>query len=700
MIYMSQELLIIAIMFLALVLLVVITCCGTILTYLYDDDAPFAARLCAGAIIGQCLFGVIGFWIASLIGLGITTIVIATISVALSFALLTQSKHKTVLREDLRQVKRHLNRFLSRPTSSDIFYFCFYFFVGLMLWFFYNRAMVVKPEGIFVGAENNRGDLPFHLGVINSFVFGQNFPPEHLAYSGARFTYPFVSDFIAATFVYIGAEIQDAMWLQNMFLTLAMVGVLHYYAWKLTKDKLASVITPVLLLFSGGFGWLSLFIYDMQKSEQGFLSLLWNLKHDYTIIPETTLRWGNSLTTLFITQRSILLGLPLSIIIFTIVWKIFDECGVPSAEGGVGKENPKKKSKIKKSVPPALTSGYVAKSKSKIENQTNQQSAIGNWQSAIVAGALTGLLPLIHAHTFAAVVCVVGFLALVRLKDWKMWIWFFIVAFVLAAPQLFWVTRGASAQAKSFVEVVFGWDKGEENFIIFWFKNTGFFIPLLLAALCWRGKDYLVSRSWLLFYTPFIFLFIAPNVLKLAPWIWDNIKVLIHWYVASIPLVAIVLSRLWKRNNYGRGAMVTLLFCLTFAGALDVWRIASKQFEEREYDRDAIIFAEKIKQETPPRSLILSAPTYNTPVFLTGRRLFLGYVGHVWSHGIDYVPREQEVNRIYSGDFDAMEILRRNKINYIIASPLENDLIKGNETFFASMNLIVQVGAYRLYKVE
>ena len=667
-------------MFLALILLIVVTFCGTVLTYLYDDDAPFSARLCAGAITGQCLFGLIGFWIASLIGLNITTIVIATIIVASSLTLLAQSKYKIKLQSDLKHTRQHLNRFLSRPTSSDIFYFCFYFFVTLMFWFFYNRAMVVKSEGIFIGAENNRGDLPFHLGVINSFVFGHNFPPEHLAYAGARFTYPFVSDFIAATFVAVGAEIQDAMWLQNMFLSVALVGVLHYYAWKLTKDKLASVITPVLLLFSGGLGWLALFFNDMQKSEQGFFSLLWNLKHDYTIIPETTLRWGNALTTLFITQRSILLGLPLSITILTIIWKWFEET-----------ENTKEqKSKIKNQ-------------KSKIKNQTNQQPAIGStfgWQSAMIAGALTGLLPLIHAHTFAAVVCVTGFLALLRLKDWKTWIWFFVVAFALAAPQLFWVTRGASAQAKSFVAVMFGWDKGEENFIIFWFKNTGFFIPLLLVALCWRGKDYLVSRSWLLFYTPFIFLFIAPNVLKLAPWVWDNIKVLIHWYVASIPLVAIVLSRLWKWNNYGRGAMAALLFCLTFAGALDVWRVASKQIEEREYDRDATIFAEKIKEVTPPRSLILSAPTYNTPVFLTGRRLFLGYVGHVWSHGIDYVPREQEVNRIYSGGADAMEILRRNKIDYVIVSPLENNLTKGNETFFASMNLVVQVGAYRLYKVE
>lgn len=675
-------------MFLALILLVLITLCGTVLTYIYDEDAPFAARLCAGAVIGQCLFGLIGFWNAMMIGFGIATIIITIAILAASLLLLTQEKYKTKFQSDLKQTKRSLSRVLSHPTRSDISYFGFYFFITLTLWFFYNRAMVVKREGIFTGASNNLGDLPFHLGVINSFVYGQNYPPEHLAYAGARFTYPFISDFIAATLVGTGAEVQDAMWLQNMFLTVALVGVLHYFTLKLTRDKLASVIAPVLLLFSGGLGWVNLFRYDLQ-SGQGIFSALWNLKHDYTIIPESTYRWGNSLTTLFITQRSILLGLPLCLIIFTIVWKVFEE--ERDQETGDGRQEAvgrKQKSK--------------GKSEEDKEIETNPPPASRFLHPAMLAaGTLTGLLPLVHAHTFAVVVCVVGFLALLRISDWKRWIWFFIPALLLAAPQLFWVTRGASAEAKSFVEVMFGWDKGNENFVFFWLKNTGFFIPLLLVApLLGRRKDYLVSRRLLLFYIPFIFLFIGPNVLKLAPWIWDNIKVLIYWFVGSIPLVAILLARLWRMEIWGRVAMVALLFCLTFAGALDVWRIASSQVEMQEYDKDGILFAEKIKQVTPPRALILAAPTYNTTVFLTGRRLFLGYTGHVWSHGIDYRPREAEVKQIYSGSPYAMELLRRNKIDYVVVSPNESGTVSVNQEFFTNMKIEAESGAYRLYKVE
>ena len=91
-----------------------------------------------------------------------------------------------------------------------------------------------------------------------------------------------------------------------------------------------------------------------------------------------------------------------------------------------------------------------------------------------------------------------------------------------------------------FFEWQFGWDHGQENPVWFWLKNTGLFIPLTLAALLWRhdGKA-LVSRKLLVFCLPFTLCFIIPNVLKMAPWIWDNIKVLFYWWLASAPLVAL-----------------------------------------------------------------------------------------------------------------------------------------------------------------
>ena len=86
------------------------------------------------------------------------------------------------------------------------------------------------------------------------------------------------------------------------------------------------------------------------------------------------------------------------------------------------------------------------------------------------------------------------------------------------------------------------------NIVWFWFVNTGLFIPLLVVCLAWRGKFALPPRL-LKFYAPFLLCFIVPNLVKVAPWIWDNIKVLFLWYVASVPLVAWLLARWWQQRS-------------------------------------------------------------------------------------------------------------------------------------------------------
>src|SRR6185369_16235095 len=66
-----------------------------------------------------------------------------------------------------------------------------------------------------------------------------------------------------------------------------------------------------------GLGWWLLF---SEGSGDGLFATLASLQHDYTIVPNSILRWGNSLTTLFVPQRSILFGMPLAITIFCQWW--------------------------------------------------------------------------------------------------------------------------------------------------------------------------------------------------------------------------------------------------------------------------------------------------------------------------------------------------------------------------------------------
>lgn len=314
------------------------------------------------------------------------------------------------------------------------------------------------------------------------------------------------------------------------------------------------------------------------------------------------------------------------------------------------------------------------------------------------AGIVAGLLPLVHAHTFVSLMLIGGCLALL-FPRWRAWMIFFAVAFVVAAPAMWWATRGSAARPSSFFAWQSGWDHGTQNPIWFWFKNTGLFIPLLVAALAWRGRAPVVPKRIALFYLPFTLLFIIPNAGKISPWIWDNIKVLFYWYVASVPLVALLLARLWRENLAMRLMTVALVVLLTLAGALDVWRVVSEASEQREFDRSGVAFAAIVERETAPRSLILHAPTYNHPVYLSGRQSLMGYGGHLWSQGVDYAPRESEIKKIYAGMPDAESLLAKYGVEYIVVSPLERTELQVNEQFFTRFKKVGEISAYRLYKV-
>jgi hypothetical protein len=264
---------------------------------------------------------------------------------------------------------------------------------------------------------------------------------------------------------------------------------------------------------------------------------------------------------------------------------------------------------------------------------------------------------------------------------------------------MWWSTHNSAVDEKTFFASHLGWDRGEENPVWFWLKNTGIFIPLIILAILWRGKNFLISRRLLVYYVPFTLCFVIPNLIKLAPWVWDNIKVLYYWWLASAPLVALLLARLWQQRGVQRPIAVVLFVVVTLAGSLDVASIVFRKTEFRVFDTRGIAFAEMIKQQTPPRSLIVHAPVHNHPSFLSGRRSLLGYPGHIWTHGLEYGPRENEIKRIYAGAPDAESLLNKYQASYVVVGPLERNNTFVNDQFFTRFDKVGEVGDYRLYKI-
>lgn len=747
----------------ALLLALVAIAGATLLTYLYDREALFWSRLCAGACTGMAALGLAGFVLASWLGMTPVSLALAGALVGSPLLLLlSRGEWRRRVRADINESARVVREALFRKGRGAGGVVWFYAGAAVFLWFVFGSAMYQNEGGIFTGVDNNIGDLPFHIGIISGFVYGENFPPQHPEYAGVRLTYPFVVDFVAAMFVRAGATLEGALFWQNYVLSLSLVGLLHRWALKLTRDRLAALLTPALVLLSGGFGWLY-FFKEAFVDSQGVFGLLGKPLHDYTIMGHLGYRWGNALTTLLITQRGLLLGIPLALVVWTLWWKATEGEEEKGEEGkrrrGEREEGQREKDKKRKvkggggkkagaaggvrggeeddfsvSARGASVSARGAKANSVSSFSPLPVFASSPTSMMTAAGAVAGLLPLVHAHSFVVLMVTGGCLSLLfadwrgsgdgavasegrfgwaRLwAGWRPWAAFFAVALLVAVPQMFWATRETAVRAGQFFGWDFGWDSGYDfspanvfKLAWFWVKNTAVFIPLLVAALLWRGRETLVGRRLLYFYLPFTLCFFVPNVYKLSPWVWDNIKVIFYWWIASAPLVALVLARLWRRGGVLRAFALALLVAQTLAGGLDVWRATSGTVEHKTYGEDGVAFAEIVRSVTPPRALILHAPTYNDPVFLTGRRSFLGYTGHVGSHGIDYAARESELRRIYTGAPDAASLLSKNGIAYVVVGPLEEAEMRKyrqalNRPFFERYTKVGETGGHRLYKTS
>ena len=662
----------------SLALALLVTFSGTLATYLYDENASLGARLCSGACLGLTVFSLVGFLVASFVGLTGGAIIISTAITCSPLALLIDPATAKRLKHDLDAATTAARRVFLRPEKETIGYFIFYAVTIFILFKVFSRAVIENHDGISTGLLNNFGDLPFHLSVITSFAYGHNYPPEDPTYAGVSFTYPFLSDFASAIFVRSGASLRDAMFIVSFILAIAFFGLLHRWALVMLRDKLAAIITPLIVLLNGGFGWYLLF-EKAWNGEGGLWGVLTNLPPSFTVIPETTWRWGNAISALLVPQRGFLMGLPLAVIAFTQWWLAL------AKDADVQKRDAQQtKTKLRRPTPTR------APADSRFSQPTRRM---------IAAGVAAGLLPLVHAHSFVVVMGVAACLALIHIR-WREWLTFFAVASAIALPQLLWSTLNSAVDASTFFAFELGWDRGRENPVVFWLMNTGLFIPLIVTAILLKTNGYLVGKRLLLFYLPFTLCFIVPNFLKMAPWIWDNIKVLYYWWLASSPLVALLLAWLWRRGRVLRAASVLLFVIVTLAGALDVVGIAFRDVKYGVFDAAGVLFAERVKQVTQPRSLIIHAPVHNTPVFLTGRRSLMGYPGHIWTHGLEFVQREGEIKRIYLGSPDALQLLNNHGVDYAVIGPLERVVTPPNEQFFSRFEKVEQVGEYILYKIR
>lgn len=600
-----------------------------ILSYTIDLRVPYLVRMAMAFIVGVAGLSLLSFLLASFMGLTHTSIGLAVLVSVLLPALFAR-RFMLAARADVKNVLKSIKNF--SVSKNKIIIGVTVALMGLVfLACVIDRGFYQVDGAIVTKNTDNYADLTVHLGIVNSFVYGNNLPPKHPVVPTASLSYPFFVDYHAAILVKLGLSAVTVFFIQNILFAVMLIVLFYWFAFLLTSDRLAAFLTPILLFFNGGMGWTMLF-KDSQNTQGGLFSVLAKLPHDYTSF-ENLYRFNNSLLYWFIPMRSMLLAAPM----LCTVWILW----------------------------------LLAFQNKKLGSDSNSNKMM------YASGVVAGLMPLVHAHSFAVLLATGGVLALF-FRAWKQWILFAVIALCLGAPQILSVVLGSAVQPGHFLALHLGWEKEHHNFFWYWFLNTGFLIPALAFSLVALRRAGRISHESILFYAPFALWFIVPNLIKVAPWIWDNIKLFYIWFLGSLPFVALLLSYGWRKQGIWRAGAVLLFVSFTLSATLDFYRLFTAVDPLVVYSKSDVEFAEMLKDKTAAGSTIMSAPSHNSHVFLTGRRIFVGYPGVVWTHGLSYDGYEDALFSVYQGRPDAMDVIQNRNIQYIIVTAKETTWAKDN----------------------
>lgn len=618
---------------------------GYLLTYLLDRRSHFLHRLTKGFFLGITLWGLVGFGLASIVQSLPTWIPLVSSLLIFFIGYKFALSRSVVIKSDVLGVFTNLKKHVSSPTLCNVTILIYWVLIGIFFHLISSSAFFLKDGEYFTRYSDNYSDATLHSGIVAGFAYGDNFPPIHPDFSGTKLSYPFLVNFIAAMMVVLGLRIDQAFYLQYMMCFMLLTLLLQQWSFSLIKNRLASYLSPLIIYFSGGLGFL-VFIKELMM-EKDWWQFLLHLSHEYTNHTDL-IRWGNALINWFVPMRSLLLGVPLALIVFGWWWRILQS---------------KKEEKV-------LLFG---------------------------AGFVAGLMPLAHTHSFLVVMGVTFIWSLI-FKKIKKWMMFGIATFVFGLPQLLWIKLGSQADFGTFFGIMDGWVRADTNFFWFWLANTGAFIPLLMIVFIFPN---LIERKLKLYFTPFLLLFFVGNFLRVTPWDWDNNKILLYWFIPSSILISYLIAIIWKSGSIQKFVAALVLFILTFSGGLDLFRVVIGINNWTVFDQQTIKMAEEIKK-LPKKSVLVTAPYINNPILLSGRYTYMGYTGRLWTHGLLYGEREEKVQKAYEGD---VSIIATEEIDYIILGEIEKNWMterstEVNQHFFDQLIPIARVADRTLFKVR
>ena len=523
---------------------------------------------------------------------------------------------------------------------------------------FPSRMLEPAADGVYTGGSTFF-DIGFHLAITNSFLFGQNFPPLYTPYPPAPLLYPFMPDFQVAVLAALGMGLRAALLTTAIPLALAITGLFYSFARRLLTlagetsrqtiaiAPVAAVLATIMFLLNGGLGFIY-FVGDWRESGKP-LSAFWSqLDKNYANLGGRNIQFTNFIADMMLPQRTSLFGFATALIVLTIFVTVWRNWSLP-------------------------------------EHKLNRWCGVG---LLLIAGTLTGLLPLFHTHVYLGLGLISGLLFL--LSPRRQWLAFWAPGVLLALPYLLGVFGHVSAN--SFMRFQPGWRGNSERFWLwYWLRNIG--LPTLLIFPAW----FMVPALWRKFYLAFVMLLLFSLLVVVTPNNYDNIKLIYLWYVPTSVLVAGWMTRLALVHRQRLLATVLTLMCITSSLLALQAEVVSRQLL---FDNEEIAAARFARQQTSPHSLFLTSPTVHQPILsLAGRPIVRGDTAWLWSHGYEFAEREADVKSIYAGSDEARSLISYYGIDYVYLGPKEIERGANQNFFDANFPRVYQSPKIAIYEV-
>lgn len=463
--------------------------------------------------------------------------------------------------------------------------------------------LFIDSGDIRVQSINNLGDLPLHITYLKTFANGVALWPDNPIFVFGKLRYPAGTDLFNAILVLLGIDMARGLIWTGLLASLAT----FYAFW-----RWGGVFGIAGFLFNGGI--------------LGFTALQTGKWIDYQ--GGQSIAWKSIPLAMFVTQRGLLYAIPAGLLLLY-QWR----------------------AKFRET-----------------EIQAHPPPPLPFW----IEMSLYASMPLYHVHTFLALTVVLGCFFLIGNAKWRKDIALLLGgAFVPATFFVFLITDRFSAG--SMLGFHAGWVQtiGEfkRPFFNFWFLNFGMWVPLVLflIAFCvWRElkrtADPLLPLSQpLAFLFPAVVIFILALFVKFAPWEWDNLKIIIWAYFIVLPFLWTELIQPWS-------APVRIACCIALFGSGFISLFGGLAANRQGFgiaNRAEVDGVGAAVQKLPIDARFAAYPTYNHPLLLQGRKLVLGYPGHLWTQGYDYGIVSDELGRLMKGEANWRQIARSFDARYL-----------------------------------